>query len=113
MAFSDQAFASELIAQDGLVYKFDDIGCLEKFKKQRSDVRAIAVFYKDFQSKKWISEDKSIVVRTGIKTPMGSGKIALGDSAQAKSLLEQYPPSGDISENTPGCCEACSNSKVD
>lgn len=110
MAFSDQAFASELIAGDGSIYKFDDIGCMERFKKKRSDIIVVKEFFKDYDSKKWISRDEGIVVQTSVKTPMGYGKVAIMDSSRAKEILAQYPPSSrDKPEE--GCCGACSSSK--
>jgi copper chaperone NosL len=111
MAFSDHGFASEIIARDGLAYKFDDIGCMEKFKKDNPEVQAVRVFYKDFDTKQWRAENTSVIVRTGIKTPMGSGKVAVADSSRANAIAEQYPPNKDISENSSSCGVGCCSSK--
>jgi len=113
MALSDQAFASEVVARDGLVYKFDDIGCMEKFTKNNPRIQAAALFYKDFQSKQWMKQADCVVIRTGIKTPMGSGKIAVKDSLEAERILKQYPVSQDLSENESGCGNDCCGSKED
>ncbi len=111
MAFSEQGFASEFISDDGSVYKFDDIGCMEKFRKENNELRVVRTFYKDFETKQWTPENKSIVVLTGIKTPMGSGKVAVSDSSEAKTIAEKYPPKNDLSENTSGCGSGCCSSK--
>ncbi|HLF19561.1 MAG TPA: hypothetical protein VI704_02115 [Bacteroidota bacterium] len=111
MAFSDQGFASEFISEDGSAHKFDDINCMEKFRKKNADVRVVRTFYKDFATKQWMPENKSIVVLTGIKTPMGSGKVAVSSSSIAKKLAEKYPPKNDLSENMSGCGSDCCSSK--
>ncbi|MDZ7312615.1 MAG: hypothetical protein ONB45_15235 [candidate division KSB1 bacterium] len=91
MAISDQAFASEIITTSGEVYKFDDLGCMESFKKKSGDLKIAATFVKDFETKNWLLYERSTIVQTGIKTPMGSGKLALADSSRAQEILEQFP----------------------
>ena len=88
MAVSSDSFASEIITKNGEVFKFDDLGCQEKFVK-------------DYQTRIWLLKEKSFIVLTSIKTPMGSGKVAVADSIQAKQLVEKYPAQ-DISE-ADGC----------
>ncbi|MDZ7362485.1 MAG: nitrous oxide reductase accessory protein NosL [candidate division KSB1 bacterium] len=91
MAVSDQAFASEIITAEGVVFKFDDLGCLERFKEKSTDLKIAATFVKDYQTKKWLPYERSTIVQTSIKTPMGSGKVALADSARAREYLKEYP----------------------
>jgi copper chaperone NosL len=93
MAVSDQAFASEIITADGEVFKFDDLGCLEKFKEKSSGRKIAATFVKDYETKNWLPYERSTIVQTSIKTPMGSGKVALTDSARAKEFLKNFPMS--------------------
>jgi copper chaperone NosL len=101
MAVSNDAFASEIITKDGEVFKFDDLGCQEKFLKEKSGLAIAAMFVKDYQSRTWLSKEKSVIIRTSLKTPMGSGKVAVADSAQARQLREKYPAQ-DMAE-TEGC----------
>ncbi|MBI4428881.1 MAG: hypothetical protein HY562_07160 [Ignavibacteriales bacterium] len=111
MAFSDQAFASEIIAVDGTAYKFDDIECMEKFRAMHSEVAIAQEFYKDYRTKAWVEKGRAIIVETGIKTPMGSGKVAVSDSLQAKAIVGQYPAAKPISENSSGCGADCCGEK--
>jgi copper chaperone NosL len=91
MAISDQAFASEIFTAEGEVFKFDDLGCLEKFKEKSRDLKIAATFVKDYETKKWLPYERSTIVQTSIRTPMGSGKVALADSAKAREFLEKFP----------------------
>jgi copper chaperone NosL len=91
MAVSDQAFASEIITADGEVFKFDDLGCLEKFKEKSAELKIAATFVKDYATKKWLPYERSTIVQTSIKTPMGSGKVALADSIKANEYLKNFP----------------------
>lgn len=91
MAVSDQALASEIITTDGEVFKFDDLGCLEKFKEKSAELKIAATFVKDYATKNWLPYARSTIVQTSIKTPMGSGKVAFADSAQAQAYLQKFP----------------------
>ena len=89
MAISQQAFAAEIITKAEEVFKFDDLGCLERFKESSGEIEIAAVFVKDYQTKVWLRFERSVIVQTGLQTPMGSGKIAFADSIQAKKFLEK------------------------
>lgn len=91
MAISNAAFASEIITNQNEVYKFDDIGCMMDHKKNLESKNIAAMFVKDFESKHWIPYETSTIVETGIKTPMGSGKIAFKDSWRAAEYVKKYP----------------------
>jgi copper chaperone NosL len=91
MAISDQRFAAEIITADGEVFKFDDLGCVERFKEKSADLKIAATFVKDYETKNWLPYERSTIVQTSIKTPMGSGKVALADSAKAREFLEKFP----------------------
>lgn len=94
MAVSDQSFASEIITEKGEALKFDDIGCMENFSQTAKDVRVMATFVKDYETKEWLPLEKSTIIVTGIATPMGSGKIAFTDSMKAAEYLKKYPGGG-------------------
>lgn len=101
MAISDQSFASEIVTADE-VFKFDDIGCLEKFRDGIQPAMIIAAFVKDYDTKEWVRRERAYVVRTGLQTPMGSGLAAFSDSLRAlKMLVGHAPPaSGGTGEGT-------------
>lgn len=90
MAISEPAFASEIITTDEEVFKFDDLGCLEKFKEKSGERKIVAAFVKDYETKNWLPYEHSTIVRTSLQTPMGSGKAAFADSVQAQKYLEKF-----------------------
>lgn len=89
MAISQQAFAAEIITQADEVLKFDELGCLEKFREKTAELEIAAVFVKDYETKAWLPFERSVIVQTSLQTPMGSGKIAFADSIQAREFLEK------------------------
>ena len=91
MAISDQRFAAEIITVADEVFKFDDFGCMERFKEKSSNLKIAATFVKDYEMKNWIPCEHSTIVQTSIKTPMGSGKVALADSVKANDYLRKFP----------------------
>lgn len=106
MTVSNDAFASEIITNEGEVLKFDDLGCLEQFVKSRDELVAAAIFVKDYDSRTWLTKEQSFIVRTSLKTPMGSGNVAFADSLKAKQLIQLYPPQeGRASEAA--ICSCC------
>lgn len=102
MSVSDPKFASEIVTQKGEVFKFDDLSCLDKFRKNRNDLAIAAIFVKDFETANWLRYENSIIVDTGVATPMGSGKIAVAGSDRAAEVKKQFPPESGSCET--GCC---------
>ncbi|MDP2886436.1 MAG: nitrous oxide reductase accessory protein NosL [Ignavibacteria bacterium] len=98
MAVSERAFASEIIVESGEVMKFDDLACLEQFRRKNPDLNIDEIFVTDHETGQWLPYKKSVVVKTGLQTPMGSGKIAVADSNRARAVAVQYPPAQDPSE---------------
>jgi copper chaperone NosL len=91
MAISDQRFAAEIITVPGEVFKFDDLGCMERYQEKMSNLKTAAKFVKDYEQKIWLPVERSTIVRTSIKTPMSSGLVALADSSQAQEYLRRFP----------------------
>jgi len=104
MAVSNEAFASEIITNDGRVFKFDDLGCLETFLQRQSDLALAAIYVKDYQTRAWLLRERSVFVQTSLKTPMASGKVAVADSVQAKHLAEKYPATKKAESDGCSCC---------
>ena len=104
MAVSDKSFASEIITDKDEVMKFDDLSCLESYRKKNASVQIKAIFVTDYDTKSWLPFEKSVIVKTGIDTPMGSGKIAVKDSARAAAIAKDHPPTRDVSAMD--CCSS-------
>ena len=90
MAFSDPQFAAEIITDQQEVFKFDDIGCMVKFRTKRPGVKAVAIFLKDYDTKEWIPFERATLVETTLDTPMGSGIVAFADPAKAGEFKKSH-----------------------
>ena len=103
MAVSSPEFASEILNTDGTVVKFDDLRCLENYRKTHPPQEFTAIFVMDYDSKQWMPFGKSIVIQTGIETPMGSGQVAVASQQRAQELKTQYPADMAAMEGD-ACC---------
>jgi copper chaperone NosL len=92
MAISEQRYAAEWIDSRGNVYKFDDIGCMARFSRNRSG--QAAVFVKDYDGSRWVAAKQAHYVRAPeIQSPMASGIIAFRDRAAAEAAAARYKAS--------------------
>jgi copper chaperone NosL len=92
MSISEKRYAAELIDRDGEVSKFDDIGCMANFRKQKNDEGAIrATFVMDFERREWLRAEDAFYVRSSeFKTPMSGGVVAFKDEANAQAAAAKY-----------------------
>ena len=92
MAISEKQYAAELIDSDGQVFKFDDIGCVVNFIKQRSiSVSGASLFVMDFDQRQWIKAENAYYVKSpDVTTPMNGGIIAFRDQAKAQEAVAKY-----------------------
>lgn len=106
MAFSDHRFASEIISDQGEVFKFDDIGCMLKFRVAHAGMKIAATYLRDYDTKEWIPYERSTIVETDIETPMGSGKVAFVDSTKAGEFQKQHSAVKTLtSKEGMDCCD--------
>jgi copper chaperone NosL len=104
MVISDVRFASEIIDRNGAATKFDDLGCMLKYRNKHADLKILAIYLMDYNTKQWTPYERASIVDTNIETPMGSGKVAFADAEKAKAFQKQYPKvvkSGGVDK----CCE--------
>jgi copper chaperone NosL len=111
MAVTDERYASEIITTESEVFKFDDIGCLDKFRNGKPGLQVAGIYYKDFDSKNWLPEKEAHIVRTSAKTPMASGKVAFADSSRAAQFAGEHPPSEGMNLSSEGSDCTCCDSK--
>lgn len=85
MAISDKRYAAEFLDRDGEPVKFDDIGCMLRYRRRLADKDAITTFFVvDFDSRRWLQAATAHYVRSPeFDTPMGSGLVAYGDATRA------------------------------
>lgn len=85
MAISEKRFAAEIIAADESVLKFDDIGCMLRYRSDDAGkTKFAAVYVADSETKAWLrAEDAFFVRSTTVKTPMSSGIVAFSSAEKA------------------------------
>lgn len=92
MAVEQPRFASELIAADNQVFKFDDIGCMVEFVKAKGTRMKPpkAMFVNDFFTARWVRLEKATLVKSSFQTPMRYGLLAFESPQAAKKLDAKY-----------------------
>jgi copper chaperone NosL len=92
MSISDRRYAAELIDNDGQALKFDDIGCLTNFIKQKRIAGTVeATFVTDFDRREWLRAENATYVRSAeLKTPMNGGIVAFKDQSEASAAAAKY-----------------------
>ncbi len=91
MAISEKQFASEFITPDGEALKFDDIGCLLDYRKEKPDTKVAAYFFVEYDTKQWIKGDSASFVKSKeITSPMGGGIIAFSNETKAKTAAAEF-----------------------
>ncbi len=91
MEITNVALASEII-DAGKVYKFDDLGCLNRYKTKYSQKIRGTTYVTDFATKRWVKFDRATIIPTSLATPMGSGLVAFADTARANAFARAHPP---------------------
>ena len=92
MSISEKRYAAELIDRDGEAFKFDDIGCMTNFRKEKKNDGPIrATFVMDFERREWLKAEDAFYVRSAeFKTPMSGGIVALRDESNALAAAAKY-----------------------
>ena len=86
MLISEARYAAVLVKVSGDVEKFDDIGCLVRYRARHPEV-AKRVWVHDFASDRWLEASAAFFVHSReLPTPMGSGIVALATSEEAARL---------------------------
>lgn len=92
MSISEKRYAAELLDAEGQPFKFDDIGCMSNFikeKRNKNEVRAY--FVMDFDKQTWIKAENAYYIRsTELTTPMSGGIIAFENQSSAQEALDKY-----------------------
>ena len=91
MSISEKRYAAELIDRDGEVLKFDEIGCLANFRKQKNNGSTGATFVTDFERREWLKAEDAFYVRSPeFKTQMSGGIVAFKDESNARAAAAKY-----------------------
>ncbi|OUS75991.1 hypothetical protein B1748_14355 [Paenibacillus sp. MY03] len=90
MAIKDDQFATQIITKDGQSLKFDDIGCLNTWKKENGTETIGAAFVRDFDSKQWLRYEKAYYAYDPtFQTPMAYGIVSFEKEEDAKAYIAE------------------------
>lgn len=90
MQVKDNAYATQIITKDGKSYKFDDIGCMNEWKKRNGTDNIGMDYVRDYNSKDWIEFSKaSYVYDESLRTPMAYGVISFKNADSAKAFVAE------------------------
>ncbi|WKB36789.1 nitrous oxide reductase accessory protein NosL [Terrilactibacillus sp. S3-3] len=101
MAIKNNQFATEIILKNNKVLKFDDIGCMMKWKKKENSNQKITVLYvRDYKTKEWVNETKATYVYApGVKTPMAYSVVSFKNKANADKFSKENKGSSVMTAN--------------
>jgi nitrous oxide reductase accessory protein NosL len=86
----EEIYAAEMVAKDGFVRKFDDIGCLVANAQKVGKKNIKAIYAVDLPSRAWLPAEQLQFVRTKIATPRNGGILAFRDAEMAKKFASTY-----------------------
>ncbi len=90
MAVPNDQHATQIVLTNDRALKFDDIGCLYKWKEENGEDEIGAEFVRDFHTEEWIQlKDATFVYDEDIMTPMAYGIISFKNSEDAEAFLEE------------------------
>jgi copper chaperone NosL len=89
MIISEPAYAAAYRTTGGEVRLFDDMGEMVRYhRRQREAVQSF--FVHDFERQTWLRAEEGVyVVSHGLRTPMGTGMVALASEAEARALADR------------------------
>jgi copper chaperone NosL len=93
MGIANENFATEVVTEDGEIYKFDDIGCMEEFLKSENSLLEEGTakkFVRDVESAEWVELEKSYYAyHLDFWTPMANGVVSFKDKEHAENYVEE------------------------
>ena len=89
MHVGDPAFAGQIQTKDGMVYNFDDPGCLLRYASEHDASRFHAVYlHENKKAGRWLTQPQTGFVRVS-PTPMGYGFGAVDKSTPGAIAWDQ------------------------
>ena len=92
MAISEKRYAAEMTDGEGNVIKFDNIDCMVRYAAANGlRANAVAWFVMDSDGREWLDARQAFLVKSAsIPGPMGSGVLAIRDSAAAETMASRF-----------------------
>ncbi|QMV39777.1 nitrous oxide reductase accessory protein NosL [Cohnella cholangitidis] len=90
MQVKDDAYATQLTTKDGKNYKFDDIGCMNEWKKANGTENIGMDYVRDYNDKEWVEFKKATYVYDeSLRTPMAYGIVSFKDKKSAEAFITE------------------------
>ncbi|WP_239619241.1 nitrous oxide reductase accessory protein NosL [Cohnella mopanensis] len=90
MQVKDDAYATQLTTKDGKTYKFDDIGCMNEWKKTNGTENIGMDYVRDYNDKEWVEYKKATYVYdASLRTPMAYGIVSFKDKKAAEDFIAE------------------------
>lgn len=88
MTIADAKFVAELITPKGRIYKFDDISCLQSYRKENPDKEGVKLYVANFEKpEQLLPVGEAVFVRgEQINSPMGGNIAAFGTQKSAEDF---------------------------
>lgn len=88
MTIADAKFVAELITSKGRIYKFDDLSCLQSYRKENPDKTEAKLFVADFENPtEFLPVGEAILVHgEQINSPMGGNTAAFNNKKSAEDF---------------------------
>lgn len=92
MTISEERYAAEFMDSEGQAFKFDEIGCMINFIKEKKSATQITTYFvMDFDERQWIkADDARYVSSSELATPMSGGIIAFKNESKAEEAISKY-----------------------
>lgn len=89
MQVKDGAYATQIVTKNGRSIKFDDIGCMNKWKTENGMDQIGMEYVRDYNDKSWVEYEKaSYVYDPSIRTPMAYGIVSFKNKKSAESYMK-------------------------
>ncbi len=92
MTIADGKFGCEIATEKGRIYKFDDLGCLFRYKGENAQMQVKRVYINDYLGENSLidAELAYYVTSNELKSPMGGNYSAYHDKGQAEIAAVRY-----------------------
>jgi len=90
MQVKNGAYATQIITKDGRSIKFDDIGCMNKWKAENGTEQIGMEYVRDYNDKSWVEYEKAAYVfDPSIRTPMAYGVVSFQNKKSAEAFMKE------------------------
>lgn len=95
MTIADAKFAAQVVTAKGRNFMFDDVGCMQRYKKDNEALKDAVYYISDFTNPDLFIATKDAILIQGdqIKSPMGGGIAAFSNKQTAETYLAKFSAS--------------------